>query len=240
MKDISIACLIAYGIPEHHKNIIKLINKLSSLQEKDFKNIKVNNFKINIFIGWNKISGIKDFKYNKQLLKHISLKIIEVPDEYEDSSKAYHTWGHLIKHIDLDNNYYFFFKENYFKKINVNNISIFMNHNILKKFPVVYYETVKNINENFRLKKKALNVRNEFILFPRTQIFLINKDVLQYLLDLDFFFTNKYKRKHRQYDLLKLTIKEFNNYSFILRTCDDEGDKHTIKIEKDLCLNKLK
>ena len=85
----------------------------------------------------------------------------------------------------------------------------------------------------------SLNVKDKFILFPRTQIFLINKNVLKYLLEIDFFFSNEYQRKQRQYDLLKITIKKFKNYSFILRTCDDEGDKHTIKIEKDLCLNKI-
>lgn len=67
MKDISITCLIAYGMSKHYKNLLALINKLLSLQKSDFKNSKINNFKINIFIGWNKISGIENFEYNKKL-----------------------------------------------------------------------------------------------------------------------------------------------------------------------------
>jgi hypothetical protein len=242
MKRLEITCLIAYSTPEHEKNVIGLIKFLSHLNKKIQNKFNITKFvQINIYVGWNRILGLnKIFEYEKKLQKNVTLSFIEITNEYKTSTKAYFTWGHLLTKINLNADLYYFFKDNYFERIKLQYLDSIFHESIIKgEYDVLFQECVKNTNDGFHLKKIAYQHKDQFILFPRTQIFSMNKKSLFFLLYKNFFFSPSYQKKHRQYDLIKVLLLKFKIFTLQLRICDDEGDKHTVKIEKNIDINKI-
>lgn len=193
---LHILVLIAYGFQHNEQNIYSYIDYIDSL--------KIPNITVDIAICWNKLNNIENpIKLNNNYNFINKIDNICINEPYKYSTKAYHSWGNAIKKVNIDQySRFLFLKDTDLFDIK-SNISYIFN-NLYRK--IIFSDIILTYDNNF-IKWKIAYINKNRAIFPRTNCFCINHKILKYLLSFDFFLSNKFQLKHRQYDLIKVLTR---------------------------------
>lgn len=193
---LRVLVLLAHGFHHNQSNIYSYIDFIDSLDIPDIT--------VDVVICWNKHNNIENpIKINTKYKFINKIENMCIDEPYKYSTKAYHSWGHAIKRINIDSySKFLFLKDNDLFDIK-SNISYIFN-NLQRK--IIFSDVILTSDINF-IKWKIAYINNNRAIFPRTNCFCINLKILKYLLSFDFFLSKKFQLKHRQYDLIKVLTR---------------------------------